>query len=171
MKIGILSDTHNNIENTRRALEVFRKHHVSRLIHCGDITSISVVELMKGFHVTFVFGNMDQHHADLLEAAKKAFGMGSMGYNYTADIDGSRVAVCHGDDQEMLNNFINSGVNDYVFHGHTHMRRDDRVGNTRIINPGALGGKQKEPRSICILDLKSGRASFYHVEDSVTTIL
>jgi putative phosphoesterase len=171
MKIGILSDTHNNIENTQRALEIYRKHRVSRLIHCGDITSVSIVEMLKGFQATFVFGNMDQFHADLLEAAKKVFGMGSMGYNYTADIDGARIAVCHGDDSEMLEGYIQSGLYDYVFHGHTHLRRDDRVGETRVINPGALGGKQKEPRSLCILDLKSGQASFYQVEESVNTVL
>lgn len=26
----------------------------------------------------------------------------------------------------------------YLLHGHTHLRRDDRVGHTRIVNPGAL---------------------------------
>jgi predicted phosphodiesterase len=27
---------------------------------------------------------------------------------------------------------------DYLLHGHTHVTRDERVGKTRLINPGAL---------------------------------
>jgi predicted phosphodiesterase len=46
---------------------------------------------------------------------------------------------------------------DYLFTGHTHRRCDKRIGPTRVINPGALGGTQHETRSICILDLATDR--------------
>ena len=42
---------------------------------------------------------------------------------------------------------------DYLLHGHTHCRRDERLDGTRVINPGALGGVQYESRSLCVLDL------------------
>jgi predicted phosphodiesterase len=42
---------------------------------------------------------------------------------------------------------------DYLLMGHTHRRHDARVGLTRVINPGALGGTQHEARSVCVLDL------------------
>ncbi len=54
MVIGILSDTHNNVENTRKALEIFRRENIRRLFHCGDITRPDVVYLFSGFEVTFV---------------------------------------------------------------------------------------------------------------------
>ncbi len=165
MKIGLIADTHNHRENTSRALEVFRQNSVERLIHCGDITSTPIVEMFEGFKVTFVFGNMDQFHADLMEAAKKLFGIGSMGYHYTASIDGKRVAVVHGNDEEMLQDFIREGAYNYVFHGHTHRRRDTLIGKTRVINPGALGGRRPESRSVCILDLEAEQTEFVIIDE------
>lgn len=165
MKLGILSDTHNHVENTRRAISAFRERDVTRLIHCGDISTIPIVEMFEGFTVTFVFGNMDQFHADLMTAAKAIFGMGSMGYSYTAAIDGKRIAVCHGNDADMLNGFIQQGNYDFVFHGHTHLRRDEIVGKTRVINPGALGGNMPQARSICILDFETEQTEFVMIEE------
>jgi len=167
MKLGIISDTHNHIENTRRAVEIFRERDVERIIHCGDLTTTPIVDLFKGLKVTFVFGNMDHSHADLMTAAKKYFGIGSMGYHYTANIEGRRIAVCHGDDDELLSRFIFADIYDFVFHGHTHSRRDKLVGQTRVINPGAIGGKQTEPRSVSILDLETEEAEFVILEDEV----
>lgn len=165
MRIGILSDTHNHIENTRRALQIFRDHEVERLIHCGDITTTQVVELFEGWSVTFVFGNMDRSHADLMMLAKELIGVGSMGYTYTAELgNGVRIAACHGDDLGILNEFIHSGIYQYVFHGHSHSRRDRTFGSTRVICPGALGGREREPRSVCVLDTSTDVATFVEVE-------
>ena len=44
--------------------------------------------------------------------------------------------------------------------GHTHRRRDQTIGRTRVINPGALGGVRWQRRSFCILDLATGEARF-----------
>ena len=41
----------------------------------------------------------------------------------------------------------------YVCHGHTHRLRDDRIGDVRVINPGALN-HPRNPRhpTIAVLD-------------------
>jgi putative phosphoesterase len=36
MKIGILSDSHGNIENLRKAIEILRKENVKFIVHLGD---------------------------------------------------------------------------------------------------------------------------------------
>jgi predicted phosphodiesterase len=46
--IGILSDTHNHQKNTQTALAVLREREVQTVIHCGDITTPSIVELFAG---------------------------------------------------------------------------------------------------------------------------
>ena len=61
---------------------------------------------------------------------------------------------------DVLGNLIASGEYAYVFHGHTHRRRDRMIGHTRVINPGALGGRRTERRSFCILDLATGETRF-----------
>ncbi len=165
MKIGIMSDTHNHVDNIRQVLDIFRERHVERIIHCGDITTHPIIELFEGWTATFVFGNMDRGHADMMTLGRDLFGMGSIGYAFTAEWEGVRIAACHGDDTQRLDEFIRSGLYDYVFHGHTHLRRDEKIGDTRVINPGALGGQRKQTRSACVLDTDTGQADFIELED------
>lgn len=163
MRIGILSDTHDHIENTRRALEIMRQEGVERLFHCGDVTSPHVVSLFEGWDVLFVRGNLDQ--LDVLEPAVVALGRQPfLGDEVITTVAGRRIAILHGDDTDQLQQMISSGEFDYVFHGHTHRRRDERVERTRVINPGALGGVRHESRSFCILDLQTDALRFIEVE-------
>ena len=39
MKIGVLSDTHDNLVNIRKAVEIFSKNGVEAVIHAGDFCS------------------------------------------------------------------------------------------------------------------------------------
>lgn len=161
MKIGILSDTHNHIPNLQIALETFREHNVSRLIHCGDISTAPVIELFTGWDVVFVFGNSDYNHNELIAAAK-AIGVTAPQYKREVEVDGKLIGVTHGADQGLLYGLIMCGKYVYVCHGHTHQRRDEfrRPYNVRVINPGALGGSQPETRSVCILDTDSSEVRF-----------
>jgi putative phosphoesterase len=165
MKIGILSDTHNNIENMRRALAIFREAQPEHIIHCGDFTTSKVMEYLVGWSVSFVFGNVDYDRADLKAAAHYYF-CTTIGERLTLDLNGKRIGVCHGDDPKQLNELIRSGIYHYVLHGHTHRRRDEMIGSTRVINPGALGGRRPESRSVCLLDLSTGDARFEEIPES-----
>jgi putative phosphoesterase len=152
MKIGILSDTHNDGATTKRALQAFRRSGVHTLFHCGDLTSAEMVQHFRGFEVYFVRGNMDRHHVQALTVAiaaqSGAFWLGKGG---EVELDGRRFAITHGDREEVLETLLFAEP-DYLFTGHTHRHHDERIGPTRLINPGALGGTRHEARSICILD-------------------
>jgi len=43
MKIGILSDTHDDYENTNKAIDIFQENDVKAVIHAGDIISPPVI--------------------------------------------------------------------------------------------------------------------------------
>jgi predicted phosphodiesterase len=75
---------------------------------------------------------------------------------FEGEIAGVSIAVTHGDDLAELNRVIRSGIHRFVFTGHTHRRRDETIGSTRVFNPGALGGLQFESRSYSVVDLTSG---------------
>lgn len=163
MKLGIISDTHNNIGNTQRVLSLLRERGVERLLHCGDVTTANTVALFAGWQIHFVYGNIDgdaEDRGELAAAVRQVIGEGAIDMEYTASIDGVAFAVCHGHERRRLDGLIHSGKYDYVFHGHTHRRRDERIGRTRVINPGSLGGLKMQSRSFCILDLAVGNADF-----------
>jgi predicted phosphodiesterase len=54
-------------------------------------------------------------------------------------------------------------VCDYLFHGHTHVARDDRFGPTRVINPGAL--HRAGTYTVATLDLATDTLTHWIVPD------
>jgi uncharacterized protein len=161
MKIGILSDTHNHADNTRAALAELHRRGITRLVHCGDITTPEIVHLFAGWDVTFVWGNMDDNWAELSDAAR-LIGVPIPKMSHEIQIDGKLIGITHGADQNMLYGMMMSGKYVYVCHGHTHERRDEvrSAYGVRLINPGALGGSRPQARSVCILDPASNEVEF-----------
>jgi putative phosphoesterase len=163
MKIGILSDTHNNVDNLKRALAIFRREGIDTLIHCGDMSSPATAVHFTGFTLIYVHGNMDRNPLAIRQTLFDLNPSSVAANQFTGElIPGVRVAAAHGHTPGKLDSFIQDGY-DFIFHGHTHRRRDETVGQSRIINPGALGGAQHEPRSICQLDLKTGQIKFVDI--------
>jgi len=162
MRIGLLYDTHDNLANARTAALIFAQEGVAQLLHCGDVCGPAVVEALGGFAVYFAAGNMDRVPA-LGLAVEALQGPGRLARCYSLVLHGFQVALLHGNDESLLRSLITSGAYAFVFHGHTHRRADRRVGSTRVINPGALGGKLVQSRSICILDLETGEARFVDI--------
>lgn len=135
--IGIISDTHDNKGAIKKALDLFSDCDL--VIHCGDITSPDTVDLFSGSNIAFVKGNMDKSEDKIIKKVN------SIGGKYLGDYGslqykGKTIGIIHGDDELRLESMINSGKFDLVLHGHTHKRRFEKIGNTIVINPGALSG-------------------------------
>lgn len=161
MLIGVLSDTHNHTDNLQTALEICRRAGAQTIFHCGDMTTVETARLLDGFNVVFVYGNGDTASGAIREAL---LGMNSDNFGglvYTGEVGGVSIAAVHGHLDGVLPELVHSGKYAYVFHGHSHRRKDEWIGQTRVINPGALGGLRVAPRSFCLLNLASGEATFY----------
>ena len=163
MKIGILSDTHNNIENLQKALAIFAQHDIEILVHCGDVNTPDTAAYLKGFQIHYVYGNTDHAQMHIGSVIHELNPQNSAGLTFTGEVDGVLLAATHGHVVTELDRLINDGRYQYVFYGHTHQRQDEMMGTTRVINPGALGGTQYEPRSICILDLQTDELMFLEI--------
>jgi uncharacterized protein len=155
MKIAILSDTHNQIERTRRALDLARRHGAAMVLHCGDIEEPPVVELFRGWDAHFVLGNCDwspdalaQAIADIGATLHDRFGH--------VEVEGVKIAFTHGHHSGLLTDLQQSGAYDYLFHGHTHVAADRLAGSTRVINPGAL--HRAAVKTFVVLDTATGVA-------------
>lgn len=164
MKIGLLSDTHNNINNLAAALKIFDRESIHTIFFCGDLVDAGCVPLFAGLELHLVEGNMDPDPAALLRAVQHLGNGGTFGLEYEVTLSGKHMLLLHGHLNERLNEVLHNGLYDYVIHGHTHRRRDERIGNTRVINPGALGGIRHESRSIAILDLAQDQLNVIEVE-------
>jgi putative phosphoesterase len=71
MKIGLISDTHDNIENIRKAIREFNEKNVDLVLHAGDFSSPIAVESFAGVKLVGVLGNNDKDIPGLTLAFKK----------------------------------------------------------------------------------------------------
>ena len=161
MKVGILSDTHDQVERTSLAVATLIRAGAEALIHCGDITSPAVVLECGGLPGYYVFGNND---FDLDELRRAIAGVGGVCLDRGGEItlDGRRIAVTHGDSAREVRRLLELDP-DYLLFGHSHRAADERRGATRWINPGAL--HRATPRSVAVLDLRADFLEFLQVDD------
>lgn len=136
MRLGILSDSHGRHEMTRRAVARLRERGAEVFVHLGDIETERVLEELAGLDAHVVFGNTDWNLESLASTARHL----DLRVDHPAGRlrdNGRVVAFTHGDRPSLIDQALAEGV-DYLLHGHTHKVRDERVGATRVINPGAL---------------------------------
>jgi putative phosphoesterase len=166
MIVAVMSDSHNNRAAVREALAIGRRRGADTVIHCGDLGSPDLVSLFRGWSLQLAFGNTDYERASL-QAAIRALGNNSLcGHAIRLEADGLRIGAVHGDRAGDLSALTASGTFDFLFHGHTHRRRDSLVGNTRVVNPGALGSVATESRSFCLLDTALRSLEFVELNDA-----
>jgi hypothetical protein len=160
MKLGILSDTHDNKRNLRTALDVYRQQGIVSVIHLGDMTSPATVQLFKNFEVVYLTGNMDRDPVGLRKTILNLHPDNQIVDMFTGDYQGVSIAAVHGHVDPPVEELARTGQYRFVLCGHTHRRRDEMIAETRIINPGALGGVEWQSRSYCILDLETQAIEF-----------
>ncbi len=160
MRIGIMSDSHGDAPITRKAVALLGRQGAEKLIHCGDICSVSVLDELAGHDCVFVWGNCDQADG-AMRAYLRRVGLAWPEAPLRLTIDGKQIAVCHGHEFG-FQSLLDDPSLDYVFHGHTHVMKDSRTGASRVINPGAL--YRASPHSVAVLDLESDDLTFFEVE-------
>ena len=149
MRIGILSDTHDQVRRTARAVAQLVAEGAEALIHCGDYTRPDVVDECAVLPAYFVFGNNDDEEAKLARAMANIGGV-CLGRGGLIELGGKRIAVTHGDSASEIRRLKALGP-DYLFFGHSHAPSDERDGLIRFINPGALS--RASAWTVALLDL------------------
>jgi putative phosphoesterase len=160
MKIGVLSDTHDNLSNLTYVLELCRDRGITTIIHCGDLTGFEMVSHFEGFRVIYTPGNMDVATGAIKKRFEKMGEDNFVGIVYRGQLDGVPMAVTHSHIESKVMELVRQRRYKWIFHGHTHERRDEVLRGTRIINPGALGGMGWQKRSFCIVDLVNDDVEF-----------
>jgi len=161
MLIGILSDSHGDAAATRRAIELLRDRGATLFFHCGDICGEAVLDELAACGARFVWGNCD-HPGPALRKYVRDIGLAPPEVPVLAEADGKSIAVYHGHERQFLM-ACEHPATDYLFHGHTHVPADRRVGRCRIINPGAL--YRARVKTVALLDPKSDELQFLRLND------
>lgn len=136
MILGVISDTHGQLEWTALAIQVMKDRQVEQVIHCGDVGGGAVVQLFQALPTHFVAGNTDS--AMTLQMAVEAAGHTFHGRVGQLELHGRKIAFMHGDSHFALQRLMAEGDCDLIAHGHTHLAQCQRFDNTLILNPGAM---------------------------------
>ena len=145
-KIGIISDTHDNIYAIKEAVEIFNREDVDFVIHAGDIVSPFTADIFKDLkcEIYLIYGNND---GDKLFLKEKFSKIGNIANDpYEIDLDDKNLVVTH--KPEIVDALALKY--DIVIYGHTH-KIDKRKEKALIINPGESCGYLTGKKSIAIL--------------------
>jgi len=158
--VGILSDSHGYFRMVSRALALFDSLVVEHIIHCGDVGDERVFDEFVGRSLTFVWGNTDFPSPALLAYLRGVNIEPPSGVPARVELEGKRFAVFHGHEAG-FGRALMSPDSDYILHGHTHVRRNERFGRCRVINPGAL--HRARPKTVATLDTVTDALRFHEI--------
>ncbi|MDE0036979.1 MAG: YfcE family phosphodiesterase [Gammaproteobacteria bacterium] len=151
MKIGVVSDTHNNLGNVREIVRLFNAAGVDRVVHTGDITKAKTLDVLAGLDAPLygVYGNNDVER-ESLDARAARYGFVFRDPPLELDWASRRIVVVH--DPRDLGQLGVDG-HDLALHGHTHMARCEHQQGLLVFNPGECAGHMKGYNAVGVVDL------------------
>ncbi len=159
MKIGILSDTHDNIHIIEKAVKVFNENKVDLVLHAGDFISPFVPKWFAALKCKLigVYGN-NENERELLAKRMAEVGHEIRGYFALIKADGLTIGLLHGHEEDLLKLLIDKMPVDIIVYGHTHKAEIKEVNGKMIINPGEACGYLTGKSTIVILDTEKREA-------------
>jgi|Deesub1362B_J571_1020462.scaffolds.fasta_scaffold00208_30 hypothetical protein len=154
MLIGVISDTHDDMVQIRRAVEVLNKRDVSLVLHAGDYCAPFVFEFLRDLRAPLkgIFGNNDGDRLLLQEKSGGALQVQPL----VMELQGRRLVLMH--EPPLLQALATSGLFDVLIYGHLHEPEVRQAGRALILNPGKVARLHKGESTLAVLDLQSLQA-------------
>ncbi|MCL1971410.1 MAG: metallophosphoesterase, partial [Endomicrobia bacterium] len=161
MLIGVISDTHNDIEGIKNAVDFFNLRCADLVLHCGDIFSPFAAKEFAGLRCGFkaVYGNNDIEQAEL-ENIISEFGM-IQPAPFEFKVSGKLFVMMH--KPFNLGTMANSGKYDFILYGHLHRAGIEKIGKTIVLNPGEASGQRFGIKTVALIDLLSGHNEIFEL--------
>jgi putative phosphoesterase len=150
LRIAVVSDTHNNLRNVTRIVELLNAARIERVVHTGDITQAKTLEVLARLSAPLVgvYGNNDERDAIAPVAERHAMQLVEGHLSFEAA--GRRVGVIH--DPHHIDDALLAG-HDLVLHGHNHRLVLERRGRALLFNPGECAGHMDGHNAVGVVDL------------------
>ncbi len=146
MKIGIVSDSHDNIPLLCAAVEQAQRSGAETILHCGDIVSANTLRKLRAYHLPIhvIHGNNlgDLYYLTLL-ATNTNNAIRYYGQDADIKLAGKRIFLVHFPHYAQA--MAKTGDYDLVCCGHDHRANIQLIHNikektTVLCNPGTVGG-------------------------------
>lgn len=152
MKIAVMADSHDNLDNLSKAIDIANQEKCSHLFHLGDLISPFSARLLKRFHghVQAVFGNCDGDHLSLQKTFNEFGGLIDKP-PLELTLAGKKMVLMH--EPYLLQDLLYSSRLNYIFYGHLHKIEHRHTQGTEILNPGEIGGWLHGDPSFYMIDI------------------
>lgn len=154
MKLGILSDSHDNLPLIVKAVALFECEGVDCIVHAGDYVAPFALRALLKFkgRVRGVFGNNDGEKVGLKKLCPDL-----VEPPHVFELGGRKILVTH--DLQAVGAEQKSKA-DVLIYGHNH-KPEIQAGKPLIINPGECGAWLSGVSTVAILDTDALSAEIY----------
>ena len=155
MKIGVFSDSHDNVNMIKEAVDLFNAEGVELVIHAGDFIAPFAVAAMSGLNckVIGVFGNNDRSEVGLQEVCEEN-NFKFQEPPLSLKLDKKLVVVFH--EPDLIDKYIKDHKEvDIIIHGHTHRYREETIEDTIYFNPGESAGFLEGKSALGLINTKN----------------
>ncbi|MBC7091306.1 MAG: metallophosphoesterase [Nitrososphaeria archaeon] len=165
MKVGVLSDSHDRLEKIERALPILGKEKVDIILHAGDIISPFSAKLFTKIDTPtyFTFGNNDGEKILLKEIITSSKNCKLVWPKGVIEVEGYKIALLHGEDEDIIESLASSSRYDLVVYGHWHKTVNKRYNNTLLVNPGELCGYLSGRSTFAIVKMEEKRVDIIEI--------
>ena len=172
VKIGVISDTHDDIENTEKAIKIFNLMKVDHVFHAGDYVYPGMISLFKELNKEIkLYGVRGNNDGELMGITRQfaeienALFLNEFGKLL---ISSTKIGIYHGTNSDLSTSLVESQLFDILILGHTHVKRIENIGKTLVLNPGALNRnffskKTTDEPSVIIYDENRKLAEFINI--------
>lgn len=149
MKIGIISDSHDNLPKIEKAVELFNKKKVGFVLHAGDYVAPFTIPKLKALTCDWcgVFGNNDGERNGLVRISEGKIQEGPL----RMKLDTQKITLVH--DIKTIDPDREDAA--LIIFGHTHKSEIIKKGKLLLINPGEAGGWLTGRSTVAIVDLST----------------
>ncbi|MDD2354082.1 MAG: YfcE family phosphodiesterase [Patescibacteria group bacterium] len=145
MKIAIISDSHDNLDNLKICFSIIKKEKIKKIICCGDVCSLDTLKFISTNFLGEIFlvtGNAETYQEKDLKKIKNITYQGLLGY---IKINNLNIGFCHKPTELKELQLKAKTKLDFIFYGHTHKPWLEKKLNTFLANPGNVAGIFYQP--------------------------
>ena len=162
MHIAVMSDLHDNVTAWDRLVIFLEQQQITTLINCGDTSAPAMLKHMASTftgQIHTVFGNVADEELET-EVTKNLPNVTHYKFRGEMELDGKRISFNHF--PNIAEREAKTGNFDLVCHGHTHLKRWEKIGTAMVLNPGTAGGMFQYP-TFAVVDLTLMTCNFQDI--------
>ena len=157
--LAVISDVHDNLVNLQKALDYIKKEKIDYLISTGDLQSLDAWQMLDDLKIPVwaVMGNADK---DIIGEKKLRDTLKNLHFSANiATVELENQKIIFGHYPEIIKKIILNYPNKYqlALAGHTHLPWEEKLGSTKLLNPGNIANIRCAP-SFAIINLSTLKA-------------